>query len=139
VCGWGPRLHDVMLNLLSTRTISPLFSMALPARSGPRPLIQFRNHFSQTVGLLGGVISSPEGQHKHRIKRIHTPNIHGLSGIRAHDLSVRAREGSSRLRPRGYCNRPVSPLPSEFQKIMWGHILTARKLGMAKRGILSVV
>jgi hypothetical protein len=27
--------------------------MALPAHSGPRPLIQFRNHFSQTVRLLG--------------------------------------------------------------------------------------
>jgi hypothetical protein len=49
------------------------FSMPLPAHSGPRPLIQFRNHFSQTVGLLGRVISSSQGrylntgQHKHRI------------------------------------------------------------------------
>jgi hypothetical protein len=48
------------------------FSMALPARSGPRPLIQFRNHFSQAVGLLGRVISPSQGrylntgQHKHR-------------------------------------------------------------------------
>jgi hypothetical protein len=33
------------------------FSMALPAHSGPWPLIQFRNHFSQTTGLLGRVIS----------------------------------------------------------------------------------
>jgi hypothetical protein len=47
--------------------------MALPAHSGPRPLIQFRNHFSQTVGLLGRVISPSQdrylntGQHKHRI------------------------------------------------------------------------
>jgi hypothetical protein len=29
-----------------------LFSVALPAHSGPRLLIQFRNNFSQTVGLL---------------------------------------------------------------------------------------
>jgi hypothetical protein len=29
------------------------FSMALPAHSGLWPLIQFRNHFSQTVELLG--------------------------------------------------------------------------------------
>jgi hypothetical protein len=49
------------------------FSMALPAHSGPWPLIQFRNHFSQTVGLLGRVISPSQGghlntrQHKHRI------------------------------------------------------------------------
>jgi hypothetical protein len=47
--------------------------MALPAHSGPMPLIQFRNHFSQTVGLLGRVISPSEcrhlnkGQHKHKI------------------------------------------------------------------------
>jgi hypothetical protein len=33
------------------------FSMALPAHSGLRSLIQFRNHFSQTVGLLGRVSS----------------------------------------------------------------------------------
>jgi hypothetical protein len=45
------------------------FSMALPAHSGPRPLIQFRNHFS----LLGRVISPSQGrylntgQYKHRI------------------------------------------------------------------------
>jgi hypothetical protein len=43
------------------------------AHSGPRPLIQFRNHFSQTVGLLGLGISPSQGryvntgQHKHRI------------------------------------------------------------------------
>jgi hypothetical protein len=47
--------------------------MALPAHSGPRPLIQFRNHFSQTAGLLGRVISPSQGrylstgQHKHKI------------------------------------------------------------------------
>jgi hypothetical protein len=32
------------------------FLMALPANSGPWPLIQFRNHFSQRVGLLGRVV-----------------------------------------------------------------------------------
>jgi hypothetical protein len=47
--------------------------MALPAHSGPWPLIQFRNYFSQIVGLLGRMISSWQGlylntgQHKHRI------------------------------------------------------------------------
>jgi hypothetical protein len=50
-----------------------IFSMALAAQSGPWPLIQFHNHFSQTVGLLGRVIRSPQdrylitGQHKNRI------------------------------------------------------------------------
>jgi hypothetical protein len=37
------------------------FSMALPTHSVSWPLIQFRNHFSQTVGLLGRVISSSQG------------------------------------------------------------------------------
>jgi hypothetical protein len=49
------------------------FAMALPAHSGPCSFIQFRNHFSQTVGLLRRVISPSQGrylntgQHKHRI------------------------------------------------------------------------
>jgi hypothetical protein len=48
--------------------------MALPSHSGSRPSFQFRNHFSQTVGLLGCLISPSQGrylntgQHKHRIK-----------------------------------------------------------------------
>jgi hypothetical protein len=37
----------------------------------------------------------------------HTPNIHAVSGIRTHDHSVRASEGSSCLRPLGYSDRPV--------------------------------
>jgi hypothetical protein len=67
--------------------------MALPAHSGPGPLIQFRNHFSQTVGLLGRVISPSQsrylntGQYKHRINA-HT-DILALSGIRTHDPRVR--------------------------------------------------
>jgi hypothetical protein len=47
---------------------------------------------------------------KHRItrtqnKRIHTPYIHALSGIRTHNPSVRASEDSPCLRPRSYCDR----------------------------------
>jgi hypothetical protein len=38
-------------------------------------------------------------------KRIHTPNIHALSGIRTHDPSVQANEDSSCFRPRGYFDR----------------------------------
>jgi hypothetical protein len=84
------------------------FSMALSAHSGPWPFIQFRNHFSQTVGLLGRVISPSQGRYLHmgqhkENKRIHTPIIHALSGIRTHDPSVRASEDSSYLRPRDYC------------------------------------
>jgi hypothetical protein len=67
--------------------------MALRAHSGPWPRIQFRNHFSQTVGILGRVISLSQGrylnpgQHKHRINA-HT-NIYALCGIRTHDPTVR--------------------------------------------------
>jgi hypothetical protein len=47
--------------------------MALPPHWGPWPIIQFRNHFSQTVGLFGREISPSQGiylntgQYRHRI------------------------------------------------------------------------
>jgi hypothetical protein len=75
--------------------------------------IQGRNHFSQTTGLLARAISSSQGlymntgQHKQN-KRIHTPNIYALSGIRTYGPSVRVSEDSSRLRPRGYRDRLAS-------------------------------
>jgi hypothetical protein len=40
-------------------------------------------------------------------KRIHTPNIHALNGIRTRDPSVRANEDNSCLRPLGYCDRHI--------------------------------
>jgi hypothetical protein len=54
-----------------TERIYIYFTMALPAHSGPWPRIQFRNHFSQRVGLLGRAIIPSQGlylntgQHKH--------------------------------------------------------------------------
>jgi hypothetical protein len=77
------------------------------ARSGPRPLIQFRIHFSYKVVLLVRVISPSQGrylntgQHKHRINK-HT---HASVWIPTHNPSIRASEDSSCLRPRGYCDR----------------------------------
>jgi hypothetical protein len=70
-----------------------IFPKALTAFTGPWPLLQFRNNFLQTVGLLGRVISPRQdrylytGQHKHRINAY--TDIHALSGIRTHDPSVR--------------------------------------------------
>jgi hypothetical protein len=67
--------------------------------------------YTQSVRLLGRVIGPLQGlhlntgQHKHRIKRTHTSNMHAQSGIRTHDRSVRASEDSSRLRPLGYRDR----------------------------------
>jgi hypothetical protein len=87
--------------------------VALPAHSGPRLLFQFRNHFSQTVGRLGRVISPPQGhclntgKHERRIN-VYTPNIHALSGIRIYDPSIPASEDSSCLRARGYCDRHIN-------------------------------
>jgi hypothetical protein len=49
------------------------FSVALPAYSGPRPIVKVRNHFTQKVWLLKRLISPSQGrylntgQHKHRI------------------------------------------------------------------------
>jgi hypothetical protein len=107
------RLHVVVSNYALGRTFLYLFiSMALPAHSGPRPLIEFRNLSSQTVGLLGRVISPSQGrclntgQHKHKINAYtHTPIIHAVNGIRTHDPSVRASGDSSCLRPCGYCDQ----------------------------------
>jgi hypothetical protein len=77
---------------------------------GPGLFFSFVIFFTQTVGLLGRVISPSQGldlntgQHKHRISA-HT-DIHSLSAIRIHDQTVRASEDTSCLRPRGHCNRP---------------------------------
>jgi hypothetical protein len=76
------------------------FSMALPAHSGPWSLIQFRKH-----SFTDGRAPWTSDQHvarplpKQRTtqtqnKRIHTPNIHALCGIRNHEPSVRESEDS---------------------------------------------
>jgi hypothetical protein len=63
--------------------------------------------FTQSVGLLGGLISPSQGrylhtgQHKHRINE----DIHASSGVRIHDPSVREGEDNSCLRARGRCDR----------------------------------
>jgi hypothetical protein len=98
-----------------------LFTMALPAHSGPRPLIQFRKQFSKMIGLLGRVISHSQGRYLNRTtqtqnKGIHTPNIHALSGIRTHDPSVRASGDSSCLNPAGYCDRLQKTVLFEMQE-----------------------
>jgi hypothetical protein len=65
--------------------------------------------FTQSIGLLGGVISPSQGrylyteQHRHRINP--QTDIHALNGIRTHDPSVRASEDSSCLRSRGHRDR----------------------------------
>jgi hypothetical protein len=58
------------------RTGMIFFSMALPAHSGPRLLIQFRKHSSQTGGLLGRVISPSRGRYRHTGQHKHNINAY---------------------------------------------------------------
>jgi hypothetical protein len=119
------------------------FSTTLPAHSEPRPLIQFRIHFSQTVGLLGRVISSSQGrylytgQHKQN-KRIHTPNIHSLSGIRTHNPSIRTNEDSSCHRPRGYCDRHVLRMRACFYQVSSNFVMEWVTLLCRTREVLDI-
>jgi hypothetical protein len=95
----SPRIHH--LHSFHFKASAPLL--------GPGLFFSFVIIFTQTVGLLGRVISPSQGrylhtgQHKHRINA-HT-DIHALSGIRTHDPSFRASEDSSCLKPRGHCDR----------------------------------
>jgi hypothetical protein len=63
---WNPKVQYLVHK-------SPLFSMAFTAHSGHMPFIQFRNHFSRTVGLLGLEVRPSQGrylqtgQHRDRI------------------------------------------------------------------------
>jgi hypothetical protein len=67
--------------------------MALQPFVGPWPGLQFRNLFTQSVRLLGRVISPSQGrcllteQQKNKEKKAHT-DFYALSGIRTHDPSV---------------------------------------------------
>jgi hypothetical protein len=65
-------------------------SMALQPFVGPWPLLQFRNLFTQAVGLY-----LHSGQHKLRINAY--TDIHALSGIRTHDTSLRASATIDRI------------------------------------------
>jgi hypothetical protein len=58
-------------------------------------------------------------------KRMHTPNIHVLSGIWSHDHSVRASEDNSCLRPRGYRDR--QPVDIVSRKTVCTNHITAAK------------
>jgi hypothetical protein len=62
----GLKMYLVCTQMESSGTESQLMGpclILLPGHSGPWPLIQFRNHFSQTVGLLGRVISPSQGRY----------------------------------------------------------------------------
>jgi hypothetical protein len=95
-----------------TSHLTGFFLIILPAYSEPWSLIQLHNDFFTDGRTLWGSnqpIAKPLPKHRTtqtQNKRIHTPNIHALSGIRTHDRSIRTSEDSSCLRPRGYCDWP---------------------------------
>jgi hypothetical protein len=65
---------------------------------------QFHDHFTggRTPWTSDQLVARPLPKHRttqKQNKHIHTPNIHALSGIRTHNLSVRTSEDSSCLRP----------------------------------------
>jgi hypothetical protein len=101
------------IHLISLYSYTHIFihhsSVALQPFVGSWLLLQFHNFFTQTVGLLGWVISPSQGhylhtgEHKHRINAY--TDIHALSGIRTHDPSVRASEDSLCLRSCGHRDR----------------------------------
>jgi hypothetical protein len=78
---------------------------------GPALFFSFIILFTQSLGLLGWVISSSQvrylytGQHRHTINT-HT-DIHAMNRIRTHDPRVQESENSSCLRPRGHCDRLI--------------------------------
>jgi hypothetical protein len=103
----------VYFSCTSSKSNHDFFSMALPAHSGPRPLIQFRNHFSQTVGLLGRMISPSQGrylktgQHKHTINaythRTSMPASERAKTVHALDLAATVIGSKSRLSLFNHC------------------------------------
>jgi hypothetical protein len=69
-----------------------------------------RKSYAQSVGLLGRVISPLQGCYLHteQHKQNKRTDRHASIGIRTHDLSVRAGEDSSCLRPRGHLDRRMT-------------------------------
>jgi hypothetical protein len=94
-------IHCYYISFIQQWLYSPLLGHGL--------FFSFIILFTQTVGLLGWVISPSQGrylhtrQHKHRINA-HT-DIHALNGIWTHNPRVQASEKSSCLRPCGHCNQ----------------------------------
>jgi hypothetical protein len=87
---------------------------------GPGFFFSFVIFFTQSVGLLGRVISPSQGRYLHKRQHTHRINahtdIHDLSGIRTHDPSVRASEESSCLRPRGHSHH--SPMYNNNHRVV---------------------
>jgi hypothetical protein len=86
--------HSVNCTVNGANSALFFFSLALPAHSGPWPLIQFHNNFFTdgiTPWMSGQLDARPLPKHRTtqtQNKRIYTSNIHALSGIETHDPSI---------------------------------------------------
>jgi hypothetical protein len=89
------------------------FSLALQPQFGPWPTsmklsvsVRFSRSY-RTPWAGDQLVARPLPVHKHRKMHTYTQtlNIHALSGIRTHDPSFRASEGSACPRPLGYRDR----------------------------------
>jgi hypothetical protein len=79
-------------NIFFSSSLLQLWSIGL--------IYQFLDHFTddRTPWTGNELVARPLPQHRTtqiQNKRIHTPNIHALCGIRTHDPSVRASEDST--------------------------------------------
>jgi hypothetical protein len=104
--------HFLLINSLPFILSSFIHSsMAAQLFVGAWPPLQFRNLF-YTGGRTPWTGDQPVARSlsKHRTTQTQNKRIYFLRGIRSHDLSVRASEDSSCLRPRGHCDRPLSSL-----------------------------
>jgi hypothetical protein len=105
---WGCTSRSPHTSAIRAYVSKISFSMALPGHSGPCPLVQFRNHFSQTVGLLGRVISPSQGrylntgQHRCRINVYTHQTFMPWVGF---EPIIPASGREKTVRPRGYCDR----------------------------------
>jgi hypothetical protein len=105
------QLNDIILYMMIMRPLF-FFQWLFQPTQGPGLLFSSVIIFFFTGGRTPWANDQPVARPlpTHRTiqtqnKRIHTPNIYALSGIRTHDPSVRASEDSSCLRTRGYCHR----------------------------------
>jgi hypothetical protein len=113
--------NDVYNLLLVQYHLSPT-ELMYSFFTGSTALVDPRGSFSFMVIFTDGrnpwtsdkLVARPLPKHRttqtqnkriHTHTHTHTPNIHILSGIRTHDLSVGASEDSSYLRPLRYCDR----------------------------------
>jgi hypothetical protein len=88
--------------------------------------------YRHSVGLLGRGIGPTQGLYLHRTTqhRKTRTNIHASSGYRTHDLSGRAAEDSTCLRPHSHWDRLIHNL---------FHIISCRKPRLEKRLLAQIV